>query len=129
MVVIMPGIAAGSHDHLKSVAPQFFRKAHPDFMGGFRRDLISLEGLIPMAADPAIQLTPQAFGFHELCGSVGFFAVQTGHIGTVFGFHIIGGIFYHAVNGVQRRQLITAALGGFLRVPCVVDDLIHTLLS
>ena len=88
MVVIMPGIAVGGHDHLKSVTPQFFRKAHPDPVGGLCRDLIGLEGLIPVVADPTVQLAPQALGFHEPCVSVGLFAVQTGHIGTVFGFYI-----------------------------------------
>jgi len=126
MIVIMPGVAVGGHDHLKSVAPQFFRKAHPDLMGGFRRDLICLERLIPVVADPAIQLAPQTLGFHELRCGVGLRAVQAGHIGTVFCFHIVGSVFHHAVNGVQRRQFAMPALGGFLRVPSVVYDLIHT---
>ena len=58
MIVIMPGVAVGGYHYLEPVTPQFFRKAHPNLMGGFCRDLICLERLIPVVADPAIRFAP-----------------------------------------------------------------------
>ena len=125
MVMVMPRVAVGGYQHLETVAPQFLRQPDADLMGGFRCDLICPERLIAVIAHPAICFPPQPLGFHELCGCNFLPAVETGHITAALGFHLVGGVFHHAVDGVERRLLPVTGLGGFLWVPGIVDHMVH----
>ncbi len=58
MIMIMAGITVGRHHHLKSVAPQLLGQLDANLMGGFRRHLVRLKGLIAVVAHPAPQLAP-----------------------------------------------------------------------
>lgn len=125
MVVIMPGVAMGGNHHFKSVAPQLLCQRHADLVRRRRVHLVCLERLIAVIAEPSVRFLPKALGFHKLRYRVLLLAVQTGHILALLGFHLIGGIFHHAVDGVQGRLFGTRRLGGLFRVTGIVYYLIH----
>ena len=125
MIVIMPGVAVGSNHHLEAVAPQLSGKGDSNAVCRICIHFICLKGLITVIAGPAALIMRQPLCLHELLRRR-FLAVEieAGDIGSFLGFHLVGGIFHHAFDFMELRELFLVMR--FLRIAGVIDDLIHS---
>ena len=126
MIMIMSGVAVGSDNDLKAVAPHFLGKLSANGMGCFCIHLICLKRLVAVIAKPSVALTPIAFSFHELlCGCI-LPTVDGRNKSAGFSFDFIGGIFHNTVDCVERRHIPVALVGCLFRIYRIVDDTDYT---